>query len=64
LGLIVNGNHFQPEWPGPEAIAFLMRKEFDLIEACQFKGLDHRDKGLDVLVRCSSIAAQVFLNFP
>jgi hypothetical protein len=24
LGIIVNGNHFQPEWPGPEPIAFLM----------------------------------------
>jgi hypothetical protein len=23
LELIVNGNHFQPEWPGPEPIAFL-----------------------------------------
>jgi hypothetical protein len=33
LGLIVNGNHFQPEWPGPEPIAFLMRKESVLIEA-------------------------------
>jgi hypothetical protein len=27
LGLIVNGNHFQPEWPVPEPTAFLMRKE-------------------------------------
>jgi hypothetical protein len=33
LGLIVNGNHFQPEWPGPEPIAFLMRQESGLVEA-------------------------------
>jgi hypothetical protein len=25
LGFLVNGNHFQPEWPGPEPIAFLMQ---------------------------------------
>jgi hypothetical protein len=33
LELIVNGNHFQLEWPGPECIAFLMRKESGLVEA-------------------------------
>jgi hypothetical protein len=27
LGLVENGNHPQPEWPGLGLIAFLMRKE-------------------------------------
>jgi hypothetical protein len=30
LGLIVDGNCLQPEWPGPGPIAFLMKKESGL----------------------------------